>query len=47
MALADLHRDIRCNAAVMQGDRKTSAPIAAKLGFKEVCSIDLYGWSGT
>jgi GNAT superfamily N-acetyltransferase len=35
------------DAAVMQGDRKTSAPIAAKLGFKEVCSIDLYGWSGT
>ncbi len=28
----------------MQGDRTTSAPIAAKLGFEEVCSIDFYMW---
>ena len=32
------------DTAVMQGDRKTSAPIAAKIGFKEVCSIDFYVW---
>jgi GNAT superfamily N-acetyltransferase len=31
-------------AAVLQGDRKTSAPICVKLGFEEVCSIDLYVW---
>jgi len=30
--------------AVLQGDRKTSAPICIKLGFKEVCSIDFYVW---
>jgi hypothetical protein len=33
------------DAAVLQGDRKTSAPIAAKLGFEEICSIDFYRWS--
>jgi predicted GNAT family acetyltransferase len=32
------------DTAVMQGDRTTSAPIAAKLGFEEVCSIDFYMW---
>ncbi len=32
------------DSAVMQGDRKTSAPIAVKLGFEEVCSIDFYIW---
>ena len=32
------------DTAVLQGDRKTSAPICAKLGFKEVCSIDFYAW---
>ena len=31
-------------AAVLQGDRKTSAPICVKLGFEEVCSVDLYVW---
>jgi GNAT superfamily N-acetyltransferase len=31
-------------AAVLQGDRKTSAPICVKLGFREVCSIDFYVW---
>jgi hypothetical protein len=29
---------------VLQGDRKTSAPICVKLGFREVCSIDFYVW---
>ena len=32
------------DTAVLQGDRKTSAPICVKLGFKEVCSIDFYVW---
>ena len=32
------------DAAVLQGDRNTSAPICAKLGFKEVCGIDFYSW---
>ena len=32
-------------AAVLQGDRKTSAPICVKLGFSEVCSVDLYVWA--
>ena len=30
--------------AVLQGDRKTSAPICMKFGFKEFCSIDFYVW---
>ena len=32
------------DTAVLQGDRKTSAPICVKLGFQEVCSIDFYAW---
>ncbi len=32
------------DTAVLQGDRKTSAPICMKIGFKEVCSIDFYVW---
>ena len=32
------------DTAVLQGDRKTSAPICVKLGFKDVCSIDYYVW---
>ena len=35
------------DAAVLQGDRKTSAPICVKLGFQEVCSVDFYAWSPT
>ncbi len=35
------------DSAVLQGDRMTSAPIAAKLGFEEVCSIDFYRWGAT
>jgi hypothetical protein len=30
--------------AILQGDRTTSAPICAKLGFEEVCSFDLWAW---
>lgn len=33
-------------AAVIQGDRTTSAPICAKLGFRELCSLEFYAWSG-
>ena len=43
--LADA-RAIGKDTAVLQGDRSTSAPICAKLGFEEVCSIDFYAWGG-
>jgi 4-hydroxy-tetrahydrodipicolinate synthase len=39
-------RAIGKEAAVLQGDRKTSAPICVKRGFTEVCSVDLYVWNG-
>ena len=32
-------------AAVIQADRDTSAPICAKLGFRELCSLVVYGWA--
>jgi N-acetylglutamate synthase-like GNAT family acetyltransferase len=41
--LADA-RAMGMEAAIVQADRKTSAPICANFGFKEVCSIDLYAW---
>src|SRR5215475_12233806 len=41
--LADA-RAMGMEAAILQADRTTSAPICANLGFKEVCSIDLYAW---
>ena len=41
--LADA-RDMGMDAAILQADRTTSAPICANLGFEEVCSIDLYAW---
>jgi len=44
--LADA-RGMGKDTAVLQGDRKTSAPICAKLGFKEVCGIDVYAWGNT
>ena len=31
-------------AAVIQADRDTSAPICAKLGFRELCSLEVHGW---
>jgi predicted GNAT family acetyltransferase len=30
--------------AILQADRRTSAPICANLGFKEICSWDLWAW---
>lgn len=33
-------------AAVIQAVRSTSAPIAAKLGFREVCGLEFYAWEG-
>ena len=41
--LDDARRDGR-EAAVIQADRDTSAPICAKLGFRELCSLEVYGW---
>jgi GNAT superfamily N-acetyltransferase len=43
--LADARADGR-SAAVIQAVRSTSAPIAAKLGFREVCGLELYAWQG-
>jgi GNAT superfamily N-acetyltransferase len=43
--LADARADGR-GAAVIQAVRSTSAPIAAKLGFREVCGLDFYAWEG-
>ena len=41
--LADALGDGRSHA-VIQADRDTSAPICAKLGFRELCSLEVYGW---
>ncbi|HEV8656707.1 MAG TPA: GNAT family N-acetyltransferase [Candidatus Limnocylindria bacterium] len=43
--LADARADGR-SAAVIQADRSTSAPICAKLGFREVCAMEFYSWEG-
>jgi hypothetical protein len=43
--LADARADGR-TAAVIQGDRKTSAPICAKLGFRELCGLEFFASSG-
>jgi GNAT superfamily N-acetyltransferase len=43
--LADARADGR-SAAVIQADRATSAPICAKLGFREVCAMEFYSWEG-
>jgi GNAT superfamily N-acetyltransferase len=42
--LADALADGR-EAAVIQADRDTSAPICAKLGFRELCALEVYAWS--
>ena len=42
--LDDAQRDARSHA-VIQADRDTSAPICTKLGFREMCSLEVYGWS--
>jgi len=39
--LADARADGR-TAAVIQADRATSAPICAKLGFKELCGLEMF-----
>jgi len=41
--LEDARADGR-EAAVIQADRDTSAPICAKLGFRELCSLEVFGW---
>jgi GNAT superfamily N-acetyltransferase len=43
--LADARTDGR-SAAVIQAVRSTSAPIAARLGFREVCGLEFYAWEG-
>jgi GNAT superfamily N-acetyltransferase len=43
--LADARADGR-SAAVIQAVRSTSAPICAKLGFREVCGLEFYAWEG-
>ncbi len=43
--LADARADGR-TAAVIQAARSTSAPIAAKLGFREICGLEFYAWEG-
>ena len=43
--LADARADGR-RAAVIQAVRSTSAPICAKLGFREVCGLEFYAWKG-
>jgi GNAT superfamily N-acetyltransferase len=43
--LADARADGR-TAAVIQAVRSTSAPIAAKLGFREVCGLEFYASEG-
>jgi len=32
-------------AAIVQADRDTSAPICVKLGFRELCSLGFYAWA--
>jgi GNAT superfamily N-acetyltransferase len=39
--LADARTDGR-TTAVVQADRKTSAPICAKLGFREICGLEIF-----
>jgi hypothetical protein len=41
--LDDARADGR-EAAVIQADRDTSAPICVKLGFRELCSLEVYAW---
>jgi GNAT superfamily N-acetyltransferase len=43
--LADARADGR-TAAVIQAVRSTSASIAAKLGFREICGLEFYAWEG-
>ena len=43
--LADARAEGR-TAAVVQAVRSTSAPIATKLGFREICGLEFYAWEG-
>ena len=43
--VADARADGR-TAAIIQADRRTSAPIAAKLGFHELCGLEFFASSG-
>ncbi len=43
--LSDAHADGR-SAAVIQAVRSTSAPICAKLGFRELCGLEFFAWAG-
>lgn len=43
--LADARADGR-TSAIIQADRRTSAPIAAKLGFQELCGLEFFASSG-
>jgi len=43
--LADARAEGR-QSAVIQAVRSTSAPICAKLGFREVCGLEFYAWQG-
>lgn len=43
--LADARADRR-TAAIIQADRDTSAPICAKLGFRELCGLELFARVG-
>ena len=43
--LADARADGR-TAAVIQAVRSTSAPIASKLGFREICGLEFNAWEG-
>ena len=43
--LADARADGR-TAAVIQAVRSTSAPIATRLGFREICGLEFYAWEG-
>jgi hypothetical protein len=42
--LDDARADGR-TAAIIQAVRGTSAPICARLGFRELCSLDVFGWA--
>jgi predicted GNAT family acetyltransferase len=39
--LADARADGR-TSAIIQADRRTSAPICAKLGFREICALEIF-----
>ncbi|MDZ7799368.1 MAG: GNAT family N-acetyltransferase [Trueperaceae bacterium] len=40
----DEARTAGCEAALVQADRRTSAPILARVGFEELCDIRMHAW---